>query len=191
MRKPIVHRLRRPYLKRWIIHLEYRLASPRRWSSTGSTRNCAQGAQTQSLDVVRLPADRRAGLQRDGAALCDRLAGRGASLSRPSCPRAPAGGLHAAGAGDRRPRRRGHFPLARRHEIPLVDDPCLAQRRIGPQKPIFTEALRKYFGGETDPETLESVYRSCCPGIHPLLASPIKGEGQETESISLDGRRLV
>ena len=59
-------------------------------------RGAAQRAQDQSLDVVHLSADRRAGAQCHGPGVRDQRSGRGAGLPRPSRARTTAGRMRRA-----------------------------------------------------------------------------------------------
>ncbi|CAA9257579.1 MAG: NTP pyrophosphohydrolases including oxidative damage repair enzymes, partial [uncultured Blastococcus sp.] len=88
----------------------------------------ARRCQAHPLDVVRLPAGRRPGPQRHGAALRDLGPGGGAGLPVPPDARPAAGGVRprAHRAGHRRPR--AGLRAGGRDEAALLDDAVRARR---------------------------------------------------------------
>ncbi|CAA9500925.1 MAG: NTP pyrophosphohydrolases including oxidative damage repair enzymes, partial [uncultured Solirubrobacteraceae bacterium] len=90
----------------------------------------ARGPQDEPLDVVRLPADRRPGAQRDRAGVRHRVAGGGRGLPAPPRPRPAAARVHADRRGGRRVRSRGDPRGDGRDEAAVLDD-AVRPRRAG------------------------------------------------------------
>ncbi|CAA9259864.1 MAG: NTP pyrophosphohydrolases including oxidative damage repair enzymes, partial [uncultured Blastococcus sp.] len=91
----------------------------------------ARRAEAHALDVVRLPAGRRARPQRHGAAVRPGGPRRGPRLRRPPGARAAAGRVRPRAHRPRRGRPGAGHGIDRRAEAPLVDD-ALRARRPGP-----------------------------------------------------------
>src|SRR5260221_1531717 len=107
-----------------------------------SSRRAARGQQAQPLDVVHLPADRRARPQRDGTLFRDRLVRRGGGVSRAPDPRPPATRVLPSGDADRGALGARDLRHARRHEIPLVAD--AVRRRRGGQRGLCDGAAEVF-----------------------------------------------
>ena len=116
------------------------LAEPTSTSPPSSGR-----PQDQPLDVVRLPADRRPGIQPDVTDLRDYLAGRG-----PGVP-----GASGAGGAAGRMRRHPGRPAGRTAEQVFGEVDALKLRssmtlfmHAAPGEPVFRQVLDRYFGGD-------------------------------------------
>ena len=116
--------------------------------------------QAQPLDVVRVPAAARPRPERDGASLRHRLARRGRGLSRSPAARdaprrvqRPDARRAAARDGERDP------GLARRPEVPLVDDAVRRRAAESARSPAFLPRARRLRPRSTGSSTAAPIRR--------------------------------